>query len=206
MTDPPERLRLEPDTGPAGTEVQATATGYECRGDVVFLAEGDEVARAATREEGTATQTLTVPEDTAAGRYALVAQCETDASQSDAAQFTVTSTAPTTNGNGQQTDGPVPPGPNPPGPVEPSGSAWDPTSWWPAAVLLALLLAVSLQALRLRRGRRWPQMHVRAVPGAAATAGVQTNQTPTDPSSPDVVVRIEPHADPGTQTINEVDP
>ncbi|HEX6231544.1 MAG TPA: hypothetical protein VFZ63_00290 [Jiangellaceae bacterium] len=60
------------------------------------------------------------------------------------------------------------------------------------------------RALR-RRDRRWVRAHVRAAAGTAAVGGLDVAQSPVDSSPPILVVRMEPHADRGTQVLEEVD-
>jgi hypothetical protein len=70
----------------------------------------------------------------------------------------------------------------------------------PLAVGLLVILAV-----RARRGQKWVRGHVRAVPGAAPGAVVEVMESRTNHSPPTQVVRLEPHADSGTQIFEEVD-
>jgi hypothetical protein len=87
----------------------------------------------------------------------------------------------------------------------------EPIPWfWPviiallglsAALLVGLLLLV---AARAWKGPKWVRAHVRAVAGVAPDVGVEVMESPADHSAPPCVVRLEPHADSGTQTLEEV--
>ncbi len=68
-----------------------------------------------------------------------------------------------------------------------------------------LLSLLALRVLRGRRDRRWVRTHVRAAPGPPAHSRLDVTEAPVDSSPPAVVVRIEPHADRGTQVLQEVD-
>lgn len=179
----PAVLRLTPGTGPAGSEVTANASGYACDGDVVFSWPGDVVAgRAQPDDKSSATARVTVPTDFTPGTYRLLARCEADGFRWPPASFTVTEVAA----------------------VTPTGSDWSDEPLLPAIGLLVVVLAAALIWLRVHRGVRWVNAHVRARPGAAARAGVEAADLPPDSWSRDVSIRIEPHLDIGTRTVREV--
>jgi beta-lactam-binding protein with PASTA domain len=75
-----------------------------------------------------------------------------------------------------------------------------------AVALIVLAAALVLRAIRPRRGPRWVRAHVRA---AAATAvpsdQVEVADSRRDGSPPTCRVRLVPHADRGTQVLEEVD-
>ena len=174
----PPQLTLVPNTGPPGTTFAATASGHRCA-EVVFLwRDGNEAGRSSVGGAGTARADITVPDDFAQQDYELTAQCPADGYRWPAASFTVAATAAS-------------------------------TSWWPATLAPLILVAPFLFALRTvrrRRGRSWARIHTRVAPGAAARRRVTTTESSAEPSSADVVVRIEPHADAGTRIIEkEVD-
>ncbi|HET8765804.1 MAG TPA: PASTA domain-containing protein [Pedococcus sp.] len=77
--------------------------------------------------------------------------------------------------------------------------------WWlVAAVPTAILLFLALPGMHLyrrHRERRWVRDHVRVVP--RRTDGVHITESGRT-ELPAVVLRIEPHADPGSQVLEEV--
>jgi hypothetical protein len=85
-------------------------------------------------------------------------------------------------------------------------------SWLWIGLILLILLGVGLVALlvgqlsrvvRARQDQQWVQAHVEAVAGAASGVGVEVMESRTDFSPPTLAVRIEPHADSGTQILEE---
>jgi beta-lactam-binding protein with PASTA domain len=80
------------------------------------------------------------------------------------------------------------------------------SSSWPAvAVLAALLLgaaAAIYRVVRLRLDQGWVRNKVRVVARQSALLGPRITESNRSPAMP--VVRIEPHADPGTHTLEEV--
>jgi hypothetical protein len=84
------------------------------------------------------------------------------------------------------------------------------TQWWPILVLLTLLVAGLLASRVVSRAIRAPQEQngvstdVRAVAGAISSVELKVMQSRVDHSLPTCVVRIEPHADNGTQILEEV--
>jgi hypothetical protein len=90
-------------------------------------------------------------------------------------------------------------------------SRLEPIPWfWPVVIALLLLCAALLVGLllllaaRSRKGPKWVRAHVRAVAGAAHGAGVEVTESRTDHSVPLCVVRLESHADSGSQVLEEV--
>lgn len=102
---------------------------------------------------------------------------------------------------------PPPSDPASPPPTAPVADRGGRGLWWPVAVALTLLAAVVLAAPRVwaRRGPKWVRAHVQAVarPGVDRDAAIV--RSPAARSSPTCVVRLEPHADRGTQALLEVD-
>jgi PASTA domain len=87
----------------------------------------------------------------------------------------------------------------------------EPIPWfWPVIIALLGLSAVLLVGLlllvaaRAWKGPKWVRAHFRAVAGVAPGVGVEVMELPTDHSAPPCVVRLEPHADSGTQILEEV--
>jgi hypothetical protein len=84
------------------------------------------------------------------------------------------------------------------------------TPWlWPLAgvlILLAVVLGGLLlpRAVQAREGQKWVSAHVQAVAGAAFDTAVEVMQSRADHLPPTCVVRLEPHADSGTQVLEEV--
>jgi hypothetical protein len=72
--------------------------------------------------------------------------------------------------------------------------------------MLALLVAGLLVSRAIRAPQEQKEVHtdVRVVAGAISGVAVEVMQSPADRSPPTRVVRIEPHADSGTQVIEEV--
>lgn len=89
----------------------------------------------------------------------------------------------------------------------PVASTSTPWWWWPLAVLALLFVAalVAVGASRAHRGHRWARAHVRAEAGTGAEIGVEVEESQADRSPPSCVVRIEPHADSGTQVLKGVE-
>jgi beta-lactam-binding protein with PASTA domain len=115
-------------------------------------------------------------------------------------------------GNAPDGDGPI--GSQEPagGTLVPAGSAvmitlTHPASRWPVGVLLVLLAAAVLgpRIIRARRDRNWVRAHVRVRGGATRTPTVEIAEQPDASFQPTHVVRLEPHADRGTQVLDEVD-
>jgi hypothetical protein len=73
---------------------------------------------------------------------------------------------------------------------------------WLLLILLLLTLAVpALLRERNRRQRRWVHKHFRAEPHPSADDVTSLNQDPE--SEPSFSFRLQPHGDPGTQTLKE---
>jgi hypothetical protein len=70
--------------------------------------------------------------------------------------------------------------------------------------LLAALLV--LHAVRNRHGQKWMRARIQLVAGADPGVGVEVMESRTDRSPSTCVVRLEPHADSGTQIFEEVHP
>jgi beta-lactam-binding protein with PASTA domain len=79
------------------------------------------------------------------------------------------------------------------------------TPLWPVAAALIVLggALMAPRVVRARRGPQWVRAHVRISSGTAPGSDVEVTPTPAD-RRPTPVVRIEPHADGGTQVLEEV--
>jgi hypothetical protein len=105
---------------------------------------------------------------------------------------------------------PVVSSPDAPGAESSVTPAAQPIPWlWPVAAtltLLTLLVAglLTSRAVRTRQGHKAAHTDIRVVAGADFGSDVTVMQSRADRSSPTCVVRIEPHADSGTQVVEEV--
>jgi hypothetical protein len=130
----------------------------------------------------------------------------TSASPTPAPSSPPTSQAPPTTPTSVET-APPPGDPASPPPTAAVADRGGRGLWWPVAAALTLLAAVVLAAPRVwaRRGPKWVRAHVQAVarPGVDRDAAIV--RSPAGRSSPTCVVRLEPHADRGTQALLEVD-
>jgi hypothetical protein len=115
---------------------------------------------------------------------------------------------------------PVVPAVSPPAPPAPPAAlapsphvvpaAFDLTRLWRFAVALILLgigLLVALLVLlasQVQKGQKWVRAHVHVVAGAAPSTVAEIMESRTDRSPPTCVVRIQPHADSGTQVLEGV--
>ena len=104
-------LAVDPDEGPAGTEV--TISGTNCWGDDVVVAFGDgeefpfEVENVQLAEDRTFTATFTIPDEAGPGQYVFAAECP--GTDFPVAPFTVT---------GDDSEGPGDPGGDPDDPTD----------------------------------------------------------------------------------------
>ncbi|MGW7101891.1 hypothetical protein [Streptomyces sp. NPDC054838] len=197
---PGPELTLDPDSLPVGGGVTDIAgSGFNCS-PVDLLWDGEQTMTVDTADDGTFEAQLAVPPEAGAAPYTVRGQCATQPDVAVEAVFTVTATGPVS-----PTPTPVPPTPTPdptpgPGDTVPVGLAVG------ASLLgVALLAAVGAAFLaRAHRGPRWIQGHLtsRLRPAAAATEVTE----PSDAGPPGRSVRLEPHPDPGDQTVEEEDP
>jgi hypothetical protein len=72
-------------------------------------------------------------------------------------------------------------------------------------IMLGVGLVIQLIVLIVRRrhGPRWVRTHLRAVAGAVPEVGIEVMESRTDHSPPTCVVRLQSHADSGTQVLEE---
>jgi hypothetical protein len=78
---------------------------------------------------------------------------------------------------------------------------------WPWLIAALILLGVGLLTVlggRVSHGQKWVRAHVRAVAGIAPDVDVEVMESRSDRSATTCVVRMEPHADSGTQILEEV--
>jgi PASTA domain len=78
---------------------------------------------------------------------------------------------------------------------------------WPWLIAALILLGVGLLTVlggRVPHGQKWVRAHVRAVAGIAPDVDVEVMESRSDRSATTCVVRMEPHADSGTQILEEV--
>ncbi|MBD0741415.1 hypothetical protein BG418_07925 [Streptomyces sp. CBMA152] len=211
-TPPPTPLGPSPTSNPhltldptslstSGGSVEASGSGFNCP-QVELSGDGQAVETVDTAADGTFDAQLSVQADSAEGRHTVRAQCATQTDVADEAVFTVTGDGPV----------PSPPTPNPttivPNPTPNPSPGLDnavPVGMVVGSSLfgVALLAAVgSAFFIRHHRSRGWAQGHIRCRlrPTTAPTTEVAE---PPDSGPPTHSVRLEPHADPGDQTVEE---
>jgi hypothetical protein len=78
--------------------------------------------------------------------------------------------------------------------------------WWPIPALLTVLVVGLLvsRVIRALHQQKVVPTDVRVIAGAVSGVEVEVMQSRADHSPPTRVVRIEPHADSGTQILEEV--
>ncbi|MGH3974630.1 MAG: PASTA domain-containing protein [Pseudonocardiaceae bacterium] len=79
--------------------------------------------------------------------------------------------------------------------------------WWPIPATLTLLIVAGIlvsRALRALREQKGINADIRIIAGADLGTDVEVMQSPSNHSQSTCVVRIEPHADSGTQVLEEV--
>lgn len=203
-------VTLRPDSLPAGGGlVTLSGSGFDCS-QVDLLWDGEPQATVDAAADGTFEAQLTVPSDAGEASYTVRGQCATQPDTAAEAVFTVTGAGPVT-----PTPTPTPttatPTPNPNPNPNPNPDSEHTDGGVPAGLVvgtslfgLALLAAVGAAFLsRRHRGPRWVRGHLtsRLRPTPAATGVTQ----PPDTGPPARTVRLEPHPDPGEQTVEEED-
>ncbi|WP_158734471.1 hypothetical protein [Streptomyces sp. NRRL F-2747] len=196
-------VKVDPASLPfGGGSATVSGSGFDCP-EVALSWEGEQWDAVAPREDGTFDTEFDVAPDAAEASYTVRAECTDDPGVGAEAAFSVTGGAP------------VPPTPTPPGPTPPTptpdpepGPTPDPV---PVGVVVgsgllgAALLALAGYAFLGRRhhGPRWVHDHVssRLRPAPAATDVAEPSET----GPPTRSVRLEPHPDPGDQTLKEED-
>ncbi|WP_158710094.1 hypothetical protein [Streptomyces katrae] len=202
---PQPEVTLDPPSLPfGGGSVAVSGSGFDCP-EVALSWEGEQWGTVAPAEDGTFDTGFDVTPDTGEASYTVRAECTDDTGAGAEAAFAVTGA------------GPVPPTPTPPTPT-PTPSTPTPTpSPEPAPVTVpvgllvgSVLLGAALLALagsaylsHRHRGPRWVHDHVssRLRPAPAATDVAEPSET----GPPTRSVRLEPHPDPGDQTLKEED-
>ncbi|MEX0172355.1 hypothetical protein [Streptomyces sp. LMG1-1-1.1] len=218
-------LTLAEEEGAKGNNVQVEGMGFRCS-NVDLLWDGDEPPLATapvTEQAGFATE-IPVPSDAEPGAHTVRAVCQDYPEQYAEASYEVTdepgSTDPIPTDPNQtdpnqtdpnQTDpNQTDPNPTDPNPNVPPGTTGGstPLGWvvGPASLggALALAAAAAVYFGRLHRGPRWVRNHVRATlrPAIGDTALVEL-RPPGEP--PTRSTRLDPHPDPGRQTLDEED-
>ncbi|MFD9561329.1 hypothetical protein [Streptomyces sp. NPDC059994] len=206
-------LTLDPARGAKNATVQADGTGFSCP-DVDFQWDGGEppFAAAPAADSDTFTAEITVPADAQPGAHTVRAVCTAYPEQYAEAPFTVTDEGGTETGGtetggtdtgGTETGGTETGGTGTGGTDNTSAVAW---VVGPASLGGALILAIAAAVYfgRLHRGPRWVRGHVRATLRPATATADLTEQSPSG-EPPTRTIRLDPHADPGSSTIDEVD-
>lgn len=210
-------LTLAEETGATGTAVQAEGTGFRCSNvDLLWDGDGPPLATAPVTEQATFATEIPVPSDAEPGAHSVWAVCQEYPEQYDEASYEVTG-EPGTNPNQtdpnqtdpNQTDpNQTDPNQTDPNQTVPPGTAGrsTPVGWvvGPASLggALALAAAAAVYFGRLHRGPRWVRNHVRAAlrPAVGATALIDDRASGEPPSHS---TRLDPHPDPGRQTLEE---
>ncbi|ROQ94106.1 hypothetical protein EDE04_0518 [Streptomyces sp. 2132.2] len=189
-----------------GGPVDLAGSGFGCA-EVALSWEGEQWATVTPAADGTFAARFDVPSDAAADSYAVRAECTDDPGTGAEAAFTVTGADPVS-------PTPTPPTPTPPTPTPPTPTPDpdpDPDTAPVGVVVGSGLLGAALLALagyvflsHGHRGPRWVRDHVgsRLRPSPAATDVTE----PSGTGPPTRSVRLEPHPDPGDQTLKEEDP
>ncbi|WP_395358136.1 hypothetical protein ACHGLA_00630 [Streptomyces sp. YH02] len=208
-------LTLAEEEGAKGTNVQVEGTGFRCS-NVDFLWDGNEppLATASVTEQADFAPEIPLPSDAEPGAHTVRAVCQDYPEQYDEASYEVTdepgSTDPTPTDPTPTDPTPTDPNQTLPNPTVPPGTTGGstPVGWvvGPASLggALALAAAAAVYFGRLHRGPRWVRNHVRATlrPATGDTALIE-DRLPGEP--PTRSTRLDPHPDPGRQTLDEED-
>ncbi|TDU73943.1 hypothetical protein [Streptomyces sp. KS 21] len=202
---PQPEVTLDPPSLPfGGGSVAVSGSGFNCP-EVALSWEGEQRGTAAPAEDGTFDTGFDVTPDTGEASYTVRAECTDDSGVGAEAAFAVTGA------------GPVPPTPTPPTPTPSTPTPNPNPSPEPAPVTVpvgllvgSVLLGAALLALagsaylsQRHRGPRWVHDHVSSRLRPAPTATDMAEPSETGP--PTRSVRLEPHPDPGDQTLKEED-
>ncbi|MFD8790790.1 hypothetical protein [Streptomyces vinaceus] len=192
-----------------GGPVDMAGSGFDCA-QVALSWDGEKWATVAPAADGTFGARFDVPSDAAADSYTVRAECTDDPAKGAEAAFKVTGADPV-----PPTPTPTPPTPTPTPPTPTPTPDPDPDphpDTAPVGVVVGSgLLGAALLALagfvflsHGHRGPRWVRDHVgsRLRPAPAATDVTE----PSGTGPPTRSVRLEPHPDPGDQTLKEEDP
>ncbi|MEU9305887.1 hypothetical protein [Streptomyces sp. NPDC048269] len=227
VTDEPEsqpEITLDPTSAPTGGDpvfVSVAGSGFDCS-RVELLWDGEQRDTADAADDGTFTAQLEVPSDTSEAEYAVRGQCAEDPDVGAETVFTVTGPGPVPSSSPSPTPPDTtspPPDPTTPVPTPDADADTDtdtdtnanagtvPVGLIVGSGLLgaALLAAAGYVFLTPRsRGPRWVHDHIssRLRPAPAATDVAEYSDT----GPPTHSVRLEPHPDPGDQTLKEEDP
>ncbi|MET9960452.1 hypothetical protein ABZ128_15635 [Streptomyces sp. NPDC006326] len=181
-----------------GASLTVSGSGFDCP-QVEVLWDGERRDTVEPGADGTFRTALDVPSDAGEGEYTVRGQCAADPDVGDEAAFTVTGILP-----GPTTPTPsvssATPGPNP----GPDGHV--PVGLVVGSCMLgaAVLAAAGYVFLNRRpHGPRWVHRHVGYRPGPAPVATDVAEPSGTGGGPPTRSVRLEPHPDPGDQTLEE---
>jgi hypothetical protein len=192
----PAALALEPARGAPGDAVRVTGDRFACTNSrIVELSwDGQPLANPSADASGHFDTSISVPANAEAGNHTVRASCSAGSAVATAG-FTVvvTGTIPTTN---PKTISPPPP---PPPPPPPGIAGW---------VLLLIVGVLAVLAYRhWRKPRNKPKPNPRVSATVSPTGGLPLVTTRETPAHGEVThaLRLQAHADLGTQTISEVD-
>ncbi|MGW2420142.1 hypothetical protein ACWC0C_12960 [Streptomyces sp. NPDC001709] len=193
-------LVLNPTAGEPGTAVTATGSGFNCsKVDVVWDDNDTALAVTTVAGDGTFATDFQVPAGAPRATHTVRAACTPGSGTSAETGFTVTSVGPNTSG----TNGTGTPTPAPTTAPTPHST---PVAWVvaPSAFAAALLALAAASVLLNHRhpGPRWVRKHISTQPRPGVGTADLRKQADTGPATR--TVRLEPHADPGDQSLNEV--
>ncbi|MFE2550226.1 hypothetical protein ACFXGI_16965 [Streptomyces sp. NPDC059355] len=194
-------VKLDPASLPfGGGSAAVSGSGFNCP-EVALSWNGEQWDTVAPDEDGTFDAEFEVAPDAAEASYTVRAECTDDPGVAAEAAFSVTGETPVT-------PTPTPPTPTPPTPTpdpEPTPDTVPVGLVVGSGLLGAALLALAGYAFLSHRhhGPRWVHDHVssRLRPAPAATDVAEPSET----GPPTRSVRLEPHPDPGDQTLKEED-
>ncbi|MEU7554377.1 hypothetical protein AB0B01_18900 [Streptomyces sp. NPDC044571] len=181
-----------------GASLTVSGSGFNCP-QVEVLWDGERRDTVEPGGDGTFRTTLDVPSDAGEGAYTVRGQCAADRTVGDEAAFTVIGILP-----GPTTPTPSVSSATPSQNPRPDGHV--PLGLIVGSCMLgaAVLAAAAYVFVTHRpRGPRWVHQHVDYRPGAAPVATDVAEPSGTGGGPPTRSVRLEPHPDPGDQTLEE---
>jgi hypothetical protein len=190
----PATLGLAPARGVPGDRVHVTGDRFAC-GDsriVELLWDGQRLANSSADASGHFDTSISVPPDAQVSSHIVRASCVTGSAIATAG-FTVIATGPIP---------PTIPETTPPPPPSPQGG----TTGFLVLAIVGVLAALAVLAYRHWRKPR-PNPKPRVYATVSPTSGLPLVSTRETPAHGEVThaLRLQVHADPGTQTISEVD-
>ncbi|WP_327130540.1 hypothetical protein OG311_03320 [Streptomyces sp. NBC_01343] len=196
-------VKVDPASLPfGGGSATVSGSGFNCP-EVALSWEGEQWDTVAPDEDGAFDTGFQVAPDAAEASYTVRAECTDDPGVGAEAAFSVTGEDPVT-------PTPTPPTPTPPTPTPTPTPDPTPDTVPVGLVVGSGLLGAALLALagyaflgHRHHGPRWVHDHVssRLRPAPAATDVAEPSET----GPPTRSVRLEPHPDPGEQTLREED-